>query len=106
MTEGQDAFAIAAGACARLITDPLKTDHVSLFAQHKDKRVIVSGPMKHCVSDSEFEFPQKKACSGKGVSQRGFAVTNTHGQTGYVAHVGENGLLPPNSNTHKAGASK
>ena len=96
---------VAAGACARLITDPLKTDRVSLFAQHKDKRIVVSGPMKHCVSDTEFEFPQKTACSGKGLSQRGFAITNTHGKTGYVAHVSDRGLLAP-ANAHAAGAPK
>lgn len=97
---------VTAGACARLITDPLKTDRVSLFAQHKDKRIVVSGPMKHCVSDTEFEFLQKKACSGKGLFERGFAITDTHGKTGYVAHIGENGLLTPDMRTHKAATPK
>lgn len=97
---------ISAGACARLLTDPLKTDRVFLFAQHKNKRVVVSGPLKLCVSDAEFEFPQKKACTGKGLSVRGFAATATRGRTGYVAHVGETGLLPPASPPHKVGARK
>jgi uncharacterized membrane protein len=98
---------VAAGACARLLTDPLKSDRVFLFAQSKNKRVLVSGPAKLCVGESEFEFRPSEACTGKGRSQRGFAATNTHGRTGFVAHVGERGLLAASTApTHKAGAPK
>jgi uncharacterized membrane protein len=97
---------VSTGACSRLLTDPLKSDRVYLFAQHKNKAVIVSGPLKLCVVDAEFEWPQKKACTGKGLAVRGFAATDTRGHSGYVAHVGDSGLLPPAPPLHKAGASK
>jgi uncharacterized membrane protein len=97
---------VPAGACSRLLTDPLKSDRVFLFAQHKNKAVVVSGPLKFCVSDAEFEFPQKKVCTGKGLLMRGFAATDTRGHAGYVAHVGDNGLLPPSPPIQKAGAAK
>ena len=86
---------VSAGACSRALTDPLKTDRVFLLAERKGKHVVVSGPMKLCTADTQFEFVGRKACSGKGLAMVGFTVTQTKGRTGYVANVGDNGLLPP-----------
>ena len=73
----------------------MKTDRVFLLAERKGKHVVVSGPMKLCTADTQFEFVGRKACSGKGLAMVGFTVTQTKGRTGYVANVGDNGLLPP-----------
>jgi uncharacterized membrane protein len=97
---------VTPGACSRAITEPLKTDSVYLFAEHKAKHVIVSGPTKLCVSNIEFEIAGRAACSGKGVTQMGFATTNTKGRAGYVAHIGDNGLLATAPPPHKAGTAK
>jgi len=85
---------IGAGACSRVVNDALKTDRVYLLAEDKDKRPLVSGPTKLCVADLEFEILGNGSCS-KGLKAMGFAVTSTKGRSGYVASIGENGLLPP-----------
>ena len=91
---------IPAGGCARTVTEPLKTDRVYLLAEHKPKRVLVSGPMKLCVADIEFEVNGRGRCGERGLSEAGFAVTDTKGRSGYVAHVGDDGLLPPAPSAH------
>jgi uncharacterized membrane protein len=86
---------VPGGACSRILTEPLRTDRIFLLAQRKAKRVVVSGPMKLCVADTEFEFVGPKPCKGRGLAEAGFAITETKGRNGYVANIGDNGLLPP-----------
>jgi uncharacterized membrane protein len=95
---------VSPGACSRLLTQALKTDRVFLLAQRKNKKPAVTGATKLCVADVEFEFPGG-ACRGKGVTQAGFATTNTKSRAGYVANIGESGLLPTAA-TQPAGTPK
>jgi uncharacterized membrane protein len=97
---------VSPGACSRVLTEALKTDSVYLLAEHKGKHVVVSGPTKLCVANVEFEIAGRAPCTGKGVTAMGFAVTNTKGRAGYVAHIGDNGLLAPAPPPHKAGPAK
>lgn len=86
---------ISPGACSHALTEPLKTDGVYLAAERKDKQAVVSGPLKLCTADAEFEFVGKKAaCKRPGLTVTGFALTQTRGRNGYVATIGDNGLLP------------
>jgi uncharacterized membrane protein len=96
---------VTAGACSRLITEPLKTDRVFLLAEHRGKHMLVTGPQKLCVADGQFQVSGQGPCR-KGMSQIGFAVTDTKGRSGYVAHVSDDGLRPPAAPPHKAGTSK
>jgi uncharacterized membrane protein len=94
---------VSPGACSRLVTQPLHADRVFLLAQRKDKRPVVTGATKLCVADIEFEITGP--CHGKGVVQAGFAITNTKGRAGFVANIGESGLLP-SAPPHAAGTPK
>ncbi|HEY1981032.1 MAG TPA: DUF1036 domain-containing protein, partial [Xanthobacteraceae bacterium] len=94
---------VSPGACSRLITQQLHTDRVFLLAQRKNKQPVVTGSSKLCVADIEFEITG--ACRGKGMTQAGFATTNTKGRAGYVANIGEGGLLPAAA-AHRAGTPK
>jgi uncharacterized membrane protein len=85
---------VAPGGCARVLTQPLSFDKVFLFVQGHNNPRLVSGPAKFCVADVEYETSQRQNCSSKGLSEMGFAATNTKGLTGYAAHVGNSGLLP------------
>lgn len=94
---------VSPGACGRLATEPLNTDRVFLAVQPKGRKSLVSGPFKLCVGDNAFELTTPGACAGKGVHQAAFAATDTKRHSGYVAHVGESGLLASGSlaRTHK-----
>jgi uncharacterized membrane protein len=85
---------IAPGACARAIATPLSTDKIWLLAEGAGRRTLVSGLDKFCVTDLEFETHGRDKCQTHGLSERGFAATNTKGLTGYAAHIGNNGLVP------------
>src|SRR6185295_3653054 len=80
---------IAARACSRVVTEPLKTEHVYLFAKQGQGQPVVSGSVNLCVSAGEFDSAGTPPCAGKGRSQRAFAVTETKGRSGYVARIGD-----------------
>ncbi|HTQ14640.1 MAG TPA: DUF1036 domain-containing protein [Rhizomicrobium sp.] len=86
---------VAPGACARAIATPLATDKVWLWAEGRNHKPIVSGPDRFCIADVEFESHGRGACKQHGLSEAGFAATPTKGLTGFAAHVGNTGLLPP-----------
>lgn len=83
------------GACAKALTTPLVFDAVYLHATRRGNPKLVGGPQNFCVADVAFEIYGNTRCTGKGLSQAGFALTLTKGLTGYIAHVGNDGLLPP-----------
>ncbi len=85
---------VAPGACARAIVAPLATDTIWLQIQGAGHKVLVGGPEKFCSTDVEFENHDRGKCKMHGLSETGFAATNTKGVTGYAAHIGNNGLLP------------
>jgi uncharacterized membrane protein len=92
---------VAPGGCARVLTQPLAYDRVFLFAQGHNNARLVSGPEKFCVADVEYETTLRRSCASKGLTEAGFAVTDTKGLTGYAAHVGNSGLLPQPAHTPK-----
>jgi uncharacterized membrane protein len=90
---------IAAGSCARAITTPLSADSIYLFAQKVGGPALVTGRDKFCVADIEFDVQGRTRCKDRGLSEIGFAKTQTKGMTGYSAHVGETGLVAPGYRT-------
>jgi uncharacterized membrane protein len=86
---------IAGGACARVITTPLKQSAVWLMAQRPGGAILVSGPDQFCVTDLEFEIKGRRNCVQRGFTQAGFARIATHSKGGGVAHIDSNGLRQP-----------
>jgi uncharacterized membrane protein len=84
---------IAAGGCAKAITDALKTDKVFLLAQTPGGIPIVYGPDKFCTTNVEFEIQGRENCKSRGLVEAGFASTNVKGLSGFTAHVSEHGLV-------------
>jgi uncharacterized membrane protein len=84
---------ISPGSCAKAITEPLASDRVFLLAEKHGNDHLVSGPAKFCVTNIEFEIYGGQKCATRGLIEAGFAATNTKGLTGFVAHIGPNGLL-------------
>ena len=81
--------------CAKTITDPLATDKVYLLVQNHTNAYLVKGPMKFCITNIEFEVFGTGKCASRGLTEAGFAETDTGGRTGYAAHVGKDGLSAP-----------
>ena len=83
------------GACAHAITDALPAGKVYLHAEGHGNHHLVSGPAKLCVASITFEVTMSGDCKHQGLIEAGFAATHTKGLSGYAAHIGEDGLLPP-----------
>lgn len=94
------------GACAKALTTPLADDNVYLLAQKHGNDKLVSGPTAFCVSSNAFEIYGNAPCTAAGFSTIGFASTNTKGVTGFVVHVGNDGILPPAPKWPPAHAAK
>ncbi len=86
---------IAAGGCAKAISDPLATDTIWLLAQTPGGVPIAYGPNKFCTTNVEFDIQGRENCAKRGLTESGFAETKVKGLTGFTAHVGEHGLLMP-----------
>jgi len=86
---------VAAGACAKAFTDPLSTDKVYLYATRHGNNHLAAGKAKFCTTDIEFEIFGREHCASRGLTETGFAETNTKGVSGYAAHVSDDGLVPP-----------
>jgi uncharacterized membrane protein len=84
---------IAAGGCARAISEPLKTDKIFILAQTPGGVPIVYGSEKFCTTNIEFEISGRGNCKSRGLVESGFAVTNVKGVAGFTAHVSEHGLV-------------
>jgi uncharacterized membrane protein len=100
MQSGSDAVArgwwkISPGGCAKAITEPLNTDRVFLLAEKHGNNHLVAGAAKFCVTDIEFEIHGTQRCAARGLTEAGFATTVTKGVTGFAAHIGSSGLIPP-----------
>jgi uncharacterized membrane protein len=96
---------IAGGACARMITTPLKGASVWLLAQEPGGAAMVSGPDSFCIANQEFEIGGRRDCARRGFGEAGFARIATDGKTGRVAHVTAAGLAAPRG-ANQAGMSK
>lgn len=86
---------VAAGACARLITTPLKEDAIWLSVQKPGGVAVVTGPDMFCVAAQEFEIKGNQTCQARGYTQSGFARIPTRGKSGMLVHVDAKGLAGP-----------
>ena len=86
-------WAVPAGGCARALTTPLSGDYY-LFARRKDGMPAAGGAEKFCIAPTAFEIHERGNCASRGQAEVGFLRTQTKGLAGYVAHVGDKGLLP------------
>lgn len=84
---------IAAGGCAKAVTEALHTDKVYLLAQTPGGVPIVYGPAKFCTTSVEFEIQGRANCKSRGQVEAGFAETIVKGVPGFTAHVSEHGLV-------------
>jgi len=83
------------GACARILTRPLDVTAVYLHATRVGNANLVGGPAMFCAGRGSFDLLPGAKCTEQGQSILGFAKTETKGTSGYVAHIGNAGLLPP-----------
>ncbi len=97
---------IPAGACAKALTTPLATDKVYLYARKHGNPKLVTGPATFCTTDIAFEIYSDARCAARGLTDTGFAVTHTKCLTGYAAHIGNDGLLPPAPSLTKSRARR
>jgi len=91
------------GACAKVLTAPLAFDTVYLLAEKHGNNRLASGPTNFCVTDVTFEIYGNARCAARGLIENGFAATNTRGLKGFIAHIGDNGLIsaaPKPTQTH------
>lgn len=86
---------VTPGACARAMAAKLSTDKVYLLVERRKGGKLVSGGDVFCVTNITFETEGRENCPARGLIAAGFAPTNTRGRSGFTAHVGESGLLPP-----------
>jgi uncharacterized membrane protein len=84
---------IPAGSCAKAIAEPLKADVIFLHAEKHANAHLVTGKDRFCLTNNEFEVEGRGNCSRKLLDETGFAATVTRGLTGYVAHIGNQGLV-------------
>jgi len=94
------------GACAKALTTPLSFDTVYLLAEKRGNVKLVNGPTDFCVTDIAFEIFGNTTCAARGLTEAGFAATGTKGLTGFVAHIGNDGLLPPSPKLTQPRAAK
>jgi len=97
---------VLSGACARIVTKPLDVMAVYLHAAKIGNPNLVSGPAVFCTGTGSFEFSAGASCTGQGRIALGFAETNTGSLSGYVAHIGDNGLVPPPPKSTQTRAAK
>jgi uncharacterized membrane protein len=93
MTRGW--WKVPAGTCAKAMTQPLNIDRVFLHAEKHGNNMLVSGPERFCLTNIEFEIQGRRNCAKRKLNEVGFAATATKGLSGYTAHIGNQGLLPP-----------
>ena len=86
---------IAAAACARAITAPLKEDAVWLSVQKPGDGALVSGPDQFCTAVQEFEIKGGQNCPARGFIRTGFARIAVREKTGVMVHVDAKGLAGP-----------
>ncbi len=85
-------WTVAAGGCARTITDSVANATIYLRVEQSKGAALVSGPEKFCVTNIEFEIRGHERCAARGLTEAGFARTDTRNRPGFVAHVAANGL--------------
>jgi uncharacterized membrane protein len=85
---------ISPKSCAQAMTTPLGGSPVYLLAQKLNGAVVVGGAEKFCTAAVAFEVQGRGDCAGRGMSEAGFVATAGRGAPGFVAHIGNSGLVP------------
>ncbi|HEX2761752.1 MAG TPA: DUF1036 domain-containing protein, partial [Rhizomicrobium sp.] len=80
-------------SCAEVLTAKLGANPVYLFAQNLNGRVLVGGADKFCITSIVFEVEGRTGCAKRGMTEAGFAKTAGKGAPGFIAHIGDNGLV-------------
>lgn len=88
-------WTVAAGGCAKVITDSLSGNKIYLYVEKPKGKTLVSGSTNFCVTNIEFEIEGRDRCAARGLTGVGFAETNANGAAGFVAHVSEDGIGTP-----------
>jgi uncharacterized membrane protein len=84
---------VPAGACAPAIATRLGRDPIYLFASREGNNHVVSGPEAFCVANSLFDVAGRSHCAARNLIVAGFLPTNVAGLPGFVAHIGNKGLI-------------
>jgi uncharacterized membrane protein len=95
-------WTVASGACARLLTAPLAGNAYYLLARRKDGTVVAGGAEKFCISPTAFDVRERGNCATRRQGEAGFVRTQTGGQPGYTARIGDKGLTPPPAGIQKS----
>lgn len=95
-------WTVAPGACARLLTAPLAGNAYYLLARRKDGTVVTGGPEKFCISPTAFDVHERGNCATRRQAEAGFVRTQTGGQPGYTARIGDKGLISSPANIQKS----
>jgi len=88
-------WTVPGGACARALTTPLAADAFYLFARRKDGTVAAGGKEMFCIAPTPFEIAARGNCATRKQQEAAFVRTPTDGRAGFIARLGEKGLLPP-----------
>lgn len=91
-------WSVPAGACAKASSDAL-VGRVFLYATKPGNHRLVSGPAMFCTDGAAFEIRGRNRCAERGLADTGFAMTNVDAQPGFVAHIGDSGLIDSHSET-------
>jgi uncharacterized membrane protein len=83
---------VAAGGCAKTVTDSVAKVEIYLRVEKTKGVALIAGPEKFCVTTIEFEIQGRERCTARGLTEAGFAETDTKGAPGFVAHVSADGL--------------
>ena len=94
-------WAVGAGACAKVITESIAKMPVYLRVERGKGVAVVSGAEKFCVTNIEFEIQGRERCAARGLTEAGFAATNSQGAAGFVAHISSRGLESYGGGTSK-----
>lgn len=80
-------------SCAQAMTTALGGDAVYLLAQKLNGKVLVGGAEKFCTAAGAFEVQGRGDCAKRGMAEAGFIQTAGGGAPGFVAHIGDKGLV-------------
>lgn len=86
-------WTVASGSCSHLITDPIQGQKIWLRVERGKGPPLVGGTNGFCVTTIEFDIQGRENCAKRGLTEAGFAETNTKGAPGFIAHIAGNGLV-------------
>lgn len=92
---------VSAGKCMSPIESVLGRDPVYLFVSKQGKARLVSGSVPFCITNRQFDIRGQDRCASRGYQAAGFLPTNLNGSPGFIAHVGNDGLIGAQARTPK-----